>query len=61
MGNVDDSSASSFEDVGDKLESRSLNSNKEEASDELMSGLGGNLGKAVADQVIILVEFILKL
>ena len=61
MGNVDDASmTSSFEYVGDQTPQHRRNADdvKEESGEaDVMSGIGGNLGKVVAGQVRILVIF----
>jgi len=56
MGNIDDASmTSSFEYVEDQTPQhrRSANDDKGPTNNEadIMSGIGGNLGKVVADQV----------
>ena len=54
MANVDDdSTTSSFEYVGDHTPLHRKKADDEQATNgtDVMSGLGGNLGKAVADQV----------
>ena len=61
MGSVDDSSASSFEDVGDRTDHHFRKSAATEKSDDVMSDFSGNLGKVVADQVKIKLIFLLFL